>query len=39
VVISVSLAATLLENIAVKGLDNLIIPLFVAAALLFYQIG
>jgi phytol kinase len=39
IILSISLGATLLENIAVKGLDNLVIPLFVAAALLFYQIS
>ena len=39
VILSVSLAATLLENFAVKGLDNLVIPLFVAAALWYFQVG
>jgi dolichol kinase len=34
---SVSLVATILENVAVRGLDNLVIPLFVAASLAFFS--
>lgn len=30
----IALVATLLENVAVRGLDNLVVPLFIAAALL-----
>lgn len=33
VVVAVALGATALENFAVRGLDNLIVPLFVASAL------
>ncbi len=35
-VLLIALMATFLENIAVRGLDNLVVPLFVAGALLFY---
>jgi phytol kinase len=33
-ILPIALAATLLENLAVRGLDNLVVPLFVAGALL-----
>jgi len=36
-VLSVSTLATVLENISVQGLDNLVIPLFVAAALTYFS--
>jgi phytol kinase len=33
-IIPISLAATIIENIAPKGLDNLLVPLLVASSLL-----
>lgn len=35
----VAISATILENISVYGLDNLVVPLFTAAALLMLKIG
>jgi len=36
-VASISLVAALLENVAVRGFDNIAVPLFVAAALRFFS--
>lgn len=35
----IAVAATILENISVYGLDNLVVPLFMAAALLSLKVG
>ncbi len=35
-IISVSIVATILENIAIRGLDNLAVPLFIAGALIVF---
>ena len=36
-IVPIALAATIMENFAVRGLDNLVVPLFVAGALLLIK--